>query len=78
LLVIITITVFKRYHNTANIRNVCFCKEKNGIYVTDQLLTIGYNSCVFSNYFENITCNFLSHTKFVSSIKTCCRIFLWP
>jgi len=28
LLVIITITVFKRYHNTANIRNVCFCKEK--------------------------------------------------
>jgi len=28
-----------------------------------------------SNYFENITCKMLSHTKFVLSIKTCCRIF---
>ena len=32
----------------------------------------------FSNYFEDIICKILSHTKFVSSIKTCCRIFLWP
>ena len=31
-----------------------------------------------SNYFEHIICKFLSHTKFVSRIKTCCRIFLWP